>query len=114
MKTTVLIIALISGCITSVYSQINQKSRERVDSLSSFRYDIKPALGFKKLTMPGDFRDDKLVEPFLSDNSSLSSSTTEATVAPAKMPCYKPEGVFSMRVIKPDSTMRYSMLVKRY
>jgi len=31
-----------------------------------------------------------------------------------KMPCFKPSGNFPMPVAKPDSTIRYSILIKRY
>jgi hypothetical protein len=30
------------------------------------------------------------------------------------MPCAKPQGFFPMPIVKPDSTVRYSLLIKKY
>ena len=116
MKTIILLITLICGCIVSTYSQMNQKRKRGVtaDSLSSFHYDIKPALGYKKMIKPNGFRDDKIVERFLSTDSQWASRTQAKAFVQDSMPCYKPEGVFSIRIIKPDTTTGYTMLIKRY
>jgi hypothetical protein len=29
------------------------------------------------------------------------------------MPCWKPKGLFEMRIFKPDTSFKYTMLIKR-
>lgn len=36
------------------------------------------------------------------------------TLSYDRMPCVRPEGYFPMLVAKPDSTIRYSLLIRRY
>ena len=113
MKATIIAITLICGCIISSYSQINQNHKRDVaaDSLSKLQYNINPALRNKKTMNPSGFPYDKITEPFML-NENQWSSMPQNTLAQGSMPCYKPEGIFPMPVIKPDTTTRYTMLIK--
>jgi hypothetical protein len=116
MKTTILAIILTCGCIIPSYSQINQKrkSERTTNYLSSFHYDLTPAPDYKKLPKPTGLWDDKTTEGFLSNNNQYTERTHEQAFVRDRMPCYKPAGVFSMRINKPDSTITYTMLIKKY
>lgn len=85
-----------------------------VNSLLRHHYDIKPSLDYKKLNEVKSLLDDKTVDGFLSLDSHHTSREQEKAFVTDHMPCYKPEGLFSMRIIKPDSTMKHTMLVKKY
>ncbi len=112
MKATILAITFTCGCITSTYPQMYQNHKREVtaDSLSKFRYDINPILSNKKL-IPNHLPNEKMTAPFMLNESHGISMPTNA-LAQSNMPCYKPEGLFLMPVIKPDSTTRYTMLIK--
>src|SRR6478609_5801790 len=99
MKVTILIIILTCGCIASTYSQINKNRKQDMtaDSLSKFHFDVDSALDYKKMIKPNHFRDEKILEPFLSNDSQWISRVPAKTVVQHNMPCYKPKGVFSMR-----------------
>ena len=113
MKTTFIVITLICGCIASTYSQINQNHKRDLtaDSLSKFHYENDRPIGFEMLFKGNSFKDHKI--GFLSYNNNL-TSIPEKTYVQDNMPCYEPDGIFSMRIIKPDTTITYKMLVKRY
>jgi len=116
MKTTILVITLICVCITLTYSQTNQKRIQCItaDKFSSFHFCIKPVPEFKKMIGPNSFVGGKKVERFSASDNEWTSWTTGNVYIPDRMPCYKPEGVFSMKIVKPDSTSRYTMLIERY
>ena len=116
MKTTILVSTLICGCITFTYSQINEKRKQSIiaDKLSSFHFGIKPVPDFKKMTGPNSFAPGKKVERFSTSDNEWTSRTTGNAFVPDSMPCYKPEGVFSMKIVKPDTSSRYTMLIERY
>ena len=42
------------------------------------------------------------------------NKNTEKTYSVDNMPCVRPEGLFSMRVFKPDSTVTYTILVENH
>ncbi len=37
----------------------------------------------------------------------------QMTITQKSMPCYKPEGSFPMLMLEPDTTIRYSLLIKK-
>jgi len=116
MKTTILVITFTCACFVFAYSQINQNRKKDVtpDNLSNFHYDHKPVPAYKKMIKPEGFQDDKIDERFLPHDSPWTSKTPGNTFVPESMPVYKPEGEFSIKVIKPDTTRKYTMPVKKY
>ena len=42
----------------------------------------------------------------------LLNTNNEEIYSDWNMPCFKPEGIFSMKVYKPDSTIKHTMLIK--
>ncbi|HMG91035.1 MAG TPA: hypothetical protein VK589_13310 [Chryseolinea sp.] len=124
MKTTLLLIIFTCGCNVFAYSQINQKRKKDVapdnlsnfnpDSLSSFNYDPKPVPAYKKMIKPEGFQDDAIDERFMPNDGHWTGKTQRDAFEQESMPVYKPEGEFSIKVIKPDTTRKYSMPVKKY
>lgn len=116
MKTTILAISLICGCIVSSYSQMNQKRKNGMTADNPLRshYEIKPALRYNKAIKPNHLRDDKIAELFLPNDSQWTSRIQGKAFVQGSMPCYEPVGIFAMRIINPDTTSRYTMLVKKY
>jgi len=116
MKTTILF-ALIFGFIIPTYSQINLhrkadanteqflgKQNKKNDDFGDYKFadkfnDSRSDRGLDNFTMPrvGHVPDKISEEIYSGDN----------------MPCFKPEGIFSMKVYEPDSTVGYTMLVKK-
>lgn len=109
MKTTFLIITLTCGCLTVSYSQMNQ--RHKTDSASNDLpiFKFKPTPGYTLGKPDGQ----KRYDPALTDERLVPKEQYEA-VSEERMPCYKPEGAFSMRIVKPDSAMTYTLLVKKF
>src|SRR5690606_14639667 len=103
------------GCIGSAYSQIilNHKRDMTADSLSKFHHKMNRSIGYEMMLKGNAFNDHKIVAPFLSNDNNLTSIPAK-TFVQDNMPCYEPEGIFSMRIIKPDTTTTYTMLVKRH
>jgi hypothetical protein len=112
MKITILSIALICGCLTSTYSQINQNHKR--DTTVDKSYDIKPNLGDKSMNQFHNLWSPKTADDFLSNNSLNISRGLEKEFMFDNMPCYKPEGLFSMRIRIPDPTLIYTMLIRKY
>jgi hypothetical protein len=109
MKTTYLLFALILACAIPTYSQINRNRKLQPDTEQFSFYPN------KKNESLGNYK--------FADKFSRSMSDTVQDSFPKNivktdlqynMPCLKPVGVFSMRIYKPDSTVTYTMLVKKH
>jgi hypothetical protein len=117
MKTAILY-ALIFGCIIPTYSQIN---RHRKTDTSTEQFSGKQN---KKNNDFGDYKFDDKFNDSWNDRSLDNFTMPRAGRMPGKiseeiysgdnMPCVKPEGTFSMKAYKPDSTVEYTMLVKKF
>lgn len=109
MKTTLLIISLVCGCFTSGYSQINQRHKKDPASSDLPAFRFKPSPGYA-LAPPDD---QKVNDPALTGDR-LVRRVESKNLSEERMPCYKPEGAFSMRIVKPDSTVHYTLLVRKF
>jgi hypothetical protein len=116
MKTT-LVFALLFGCVIPTYSQINNKHRTDPKPgqfpKSQFKNDYLESFNFAdKFT--GPWNDLALADvPPLPSSPEL-SKTRNGQYSGDHMPCFKPEGIFSAKILRPDSTMKYTMPVKKY
>jgi hypothetical protein len=99
--------------MTSAYSQLNQKNHQWLNIPSHSHYHIKSTLVNEKFIRPDDSLDMGF-KPSLPDNKSAATIAAPGEWTNDNMPFYKPEGIFSMQIIKPDTTTQYTMLVKRF
>lgn len=109
MRTTLLIITLTCGCFAAAHSQINQRHKKDTASSDLPAFRFKPSTGYT-LAPPND---QKVNDPALTDDRLVRKGESE-NLSEERMPCYKPEGAFSMRIVKPDSAMTYTLLVKKF
>ncbi len=116
MRTTVIAIILTCGFVTSAYSQINQNNKRHItaNSPSRFQNKTESPLTFEKRIKPNGFNDHKIVEPFPSNDNKWASRMPAKISVQDHMPVYEPQGEFSMKIIKPDTTTKHTMLIKRY
>lgn len=123
MKKFILITAIIGLFFTQAFSQINRPfiGDPALRKLSDFRnqapFKLKDPIYLRSpgngLITPNYFSFPKYNElNFLNSQIPLESSAHEQSID--KMPCLIPQGHFSMPVVKPDSTIKYSLLIKRY
>jgi len=123
MKTTVLYLALTFGCIIPTFSQLN-RNRKAVAPKEQFQfYPNKEGSYWSDDRRTNKFGGSVDVMGSLDDQAWDRSifSTTGKTIVGAeeaylsdRMPCFKPEGIFSMKVYEPDSSSTYTMLLKKY
>ena len=106
MKPTILLFALIFACAIPTYSQMN---RHRKTDATTEQFSVNPN---KKNDVFGNY---KFVDKFGGSlNDTVHDSFTMLPILPAPskytneiysgndMPCLKPEGIFSIRIYKPD------------
>jgi hypothetical protein len=123
MRKIVLLTFLIIGYYLPTFSQFN--SRLKFDSTfkyfsfgnstKTFRHvdsiDFEGLL--HKPTNNKDFLFPKLADKNLTFvRDSVGFFETQKSFS--NMPCLKPQGYFPMPIYKPDSTVRYTMLIKKY
>lgn len=112
MKTLILLITLTCGCITATFAQINQKhKRDMTADKLTMSYKMDQFLGYNDLNRPHHIYEEKVLGSLLPYSNKLKSSPAKTSVL-SNMPCHKPLGVFSMRIVKPDTTTLYTMLIK--
>ena len=116
MKTTIILIFLTCGCFVSLYSQINHnhKSDTTWNDVSIFKYDIKPSLGNENRNTLNGSLNNMTFHKFGPTERNQTSKWNAKILSPDSMPCYKPEGEFAMKIVTPDSTTTYTMLIKKY
>ena len=128
MRKILLLTTLIIGYSLPTFSQFDnrlQNSRFQIDTtvkpLSSNNgitsFGLSDSMDIKK--MFNDTLKDKRDLPLkLTDkNLSFGQDMREIIQTPQafdNMPCLKPKGDFPMPVYKPDSTVKYTLLIKRY
>ena len=123
MKKFILITAIIGLFLTQAFSQINKPfiGDPALRKLSDFRnqapFKLKDPIYLRSpgngLITPNYFSFPKYNERnFLNRQIPLASLVPEQF--PDRMPCLNPQGHFPMPVVKPDSTIKYSLLIKRY
>jgi hypothetical protein len=123
MKKLILVTAFLSLLLTPAFSQI--KGHFKIDPTfkdrSSFSYE-KPLsfgdsikLNFSPKGLPDNkhFGFPEYSGRYLAIRPDLMGSIVESQSSD-KMPCYIPKGNFPMMVLKPDSTIKHTLLIKRY
>ena len=99
------------GCLIPSYAQYNQRTKQKFlatpFTISEFLPGPKVDYASKGLINSlGDSKDDATAESVRLDRSELNREY--------RMPCFVPKGNFTMRIHKPDPTIRYTMLIKRF
>lgn len=123
MKSLILLVSFISLFLAPAFSQINKyvkiDTTLKAGSILSYQKQFKQcdSTGFKSL-LNDSLNNRKLQFPdfYLRNPDTASKSLRNISKRPFgdKMPCLRPEGYFPMAIVKPDSTIRYSLLIKRY
>jgi hypothetical protein len=128
MRKILLLTVLIIGNYLPTFSQLDNRSqnnRLQVDTTFS-NLSLKNNLKTPKLVNPFDsgwFSNNsrnniKLIYPGLTDINSKSGQDQIANFNKPStydnMPCVKPQGFYPMPIVKPDSTVRYTLLIKKY
>lgn len=128
MRKILLLTVLIVGYYLPTFSQLDnrpQNNRLRIDTTFS-NLSLKNNLKTPNLVISFDSNwlfnnsrnNKKFIYPKLTDkNSKLVQDPIEIFQMPQtfdNMPCVKPQGFFPMLIVKPDSTVRYSLLIKKY
>lgn len=116
IKNIVLIIGLVSVCIGSAFSQKNNTFKIDTTLSRIYNYD-KPKsynLGLIEEFKIQNFKDSLVFKQSPRLNFGMNALGPLASAQfYSNMPCLKPEGNFPMHIVKPDSTLGYSMRVVR-
>jgi hypothetical protein len=123
MRKILLLIVLIIGYYLPTFSQVNSrlnfdstfKNFSFSNSTKTFRHI--DSIDFKEfLNNPANDKD--FLFPKLTDKNMTFGRDSIGIFEPQKsfdnMPCLKPQGFFPMPIVKPDSTVRYTLLIKKY
>ncbi len=123
MRKILLLTVLIIGNYLPTFSQL--KSRLQIDPTFknfSFNNSTKTfrqldSIDFKRL-LNNPANDKDLRYPGLADKNMTFGRNSVGIIETPKsfenMPCLKPQGFFPMPIYKPDSTVRYTLLIKKY
>ncbi len=128
MRKILLLTVLIVGYYLPTFSQFYnrpQNYRLPIDTTYS-NLSLKNNLKTPKLVNPFDSswlfnnskNNKKLIYPGLTDINSQSGQAPNAIFnmpsTSDNMPCVVPQGYFPMPIVKPDTTVRYTLLIKKY
>ena len=128
MRKILLLTVLIIGYYLPTFSQFDnqpQNNRLLIDTTFS-NLSLKNNLKTPNLVISFDSNwlfnnsrnNKKLIYPKLTDKNSKSGQDPIAIfkMPPTfdNMPCVKPQGFFPMPIVKPDSTVRCTLLIKKY
>jgi hypothetical protein len=123
MKKLILLTAFIGLFFTPTFSQINGRFEidTTIKNRSIFNYQkpfkLSDTIRFN-CPFSGSLNNKHLVFPKFSERNFYHGQIPTVNFANAwsydRMPCLRPEGYFPMKIAKPDSAVRYSLLIKRY
>lgn len=123
MKKIIILSAFICLFLIPTYSQINWQFKIettfRDQSILSYPRPFKlcDSIDFNAL-LNGSLNKKSFQFPKFSSRNFDFGSKSTMTFAPGQfddnMPCFRPQGYFPMAIAKPDSTVRYSLLIKIY
>lgn len=113
MKTAILVVTLTCACFSSALAQANQNLRMKkpADNRANFPYRIQPEFRFNDEFNANGFRQPATDNLYVLKQRPGFQSGNKFE---QRMPCYKPEGIFSMRVVPPDNTTNYTMLIEKF
>lgn len=123
MKGLILLAAFIGLFLTPTYSQINWQYkidttfRDQSILICPKPFKLSDSIDFNAL-LNGSLKNKHFQFPKFSSRNFDFGLKSRMTFTPGqfedKMPCFRPQGYFPMAIAKPDSTVRYSLLIKRY
>jgi len=116
MKTLTLTLVFISflGSITHAQVNDNFKTKPKI-TLPSEPQDNPVILeNWHLKELPTELEGPLLKVPQITSDENIPLKTEEAHVFKSGMPTLIPEGSFPMKVYEPDSTVNYSMRVKKF
>ena len=116
MKITVIVILLVCGCATSTYSQINQRHKRNLiaKGIAGFNFKTDSLFTDGGMINTNDFSKHNMIGLFSSNDIRWTTGRAATKSDSYHMPCYKPDGVYSMRVLNPDTTTTYTILSRRF
>ena len=128
MRKILLLTVLIVGYYLPTFSQLDsrlQNNRLQIDTTFSnllLKNNIKTpnldnSIAFKWL-FNNSLNNKKLIYPKMADKNLKLGQAPIAIIKTQptfdNMPCVKLPGIFPMTIVKPDSTVRYTLLIKKY
>ena len=123
MRKILLLAVLIIGYCLPTFSQSNSQLQIDTTAVKFGFYNSTKTPGhfdtidFKQLLNNPEHHK-YLLDPKLADKDvhfgQLSNGKIKAPQSSDNMPCLYPQGSFPMPIYKPDSTVRYTMLIKKY
>lgn len=118
MKTAILSFTLILGCIIPTYAQMNRNSKANkvYPTVSFYPNKQKDNLGDYKFSegLSLSLKEEVWSSPDIPTIGTLPGSSLKKTASAYNMPCFKPQGTFSMRIYKPDPNVLYTILLKKF
>jgi hypothetical protein len=119
MKTTILWLAMIVGCATASLAQVNRNRKMATEAprmpLSYPTENKEQSSAYNSAHKFGYSLSNERWSSnplFLREMAPLESA--ESTYPPDHMPCLKPTDIFSMRIYTPDSTINFTILLKKF
>ncbi|MCX6221934.1 MAG: hypothetical protein NTZ69_13220 [Bacteroidia bacterium] len=123
MRKIILLTVLIIGYCLPTFSQSNSQLQFDTTTVKFGFFNGSKTLGhldtidFKQLLNNPEHHK-YLLDPKLADKDvhfgQLSNGRIKASHSLDNMPCLYPQGSFPMPICKPDSTVRYSLLIRKY
>ena len=123
MRKILLLTVLIIGYYLPTFSQFNNRLKfDPAVKDFSFSNSTKTFIHVDSIDFKGFLNnhanDKDFLFPELADKNMTFSRDSIGIFEPQKsfdnMPCLKPQGFFPMPIYKPDSTVRYTLLIKKY
>lgn len=115
MKKIILISAFLIILITPTFSQIGRKFKidTTIRNFNLNSYKLEKSNDYNGLF--GSQQDHILFAPnFLKKNFiTRQNSNLEKTKSHGEMPCVIPDGYFPMKIVTPDSSKKYTLLIKQ-
>lgn len=116
MKMLILTLALFSLLISPTFSQIGLQFKFDVVKKSSsklpFSWDV--SNNYKSLSNYSKSESKQFIPNFMMKNLSTKQIKSRGNILiHNEMPCLIPDGSFGMKIMTPDSSKRYSLLIKK-
>ena len=128
MRKILLLTVLIVGYYLPTFSQLDYRPQNNLLQIDTTFSNLSLKNNFKTPNLVISYdsnwlfntsrNNKKLMYPKLTDKNSKSVQDPIAIFQKPptfdNMPCVVPQGYFPMLIVKPDSTIRYSLLIKKY